>query len=102
MSVFSVPSLSATDTSVNAYAASGRSVSMRPAVADSPNSTKDSSSGEECFRRLRSSLMARLDTVGEVSDEEIRQMITELIMEESRSSYMNIERRTALSKELFY
>ena len=102
MSVFSVPSLSASDTSVNANAPSGRSVSMRPAVSDSPNSTKDSSSGEECFRRLRSFLMARLDTVGEVSDEEIRQMITELIMEESRSSYMNIERRTALSKELFY
>ena len=102
MSVFSVPSLSPSDTSVNANAASGRTVSMRPAVSDSPNSTKDSSSGEECFRRLRSSLMARLDTVGEVSDEEIRQMITELIMEESRSSYMNIERRTALSKELFY
>ena len=102
MSVFSVPSLSPSDTSVNANAASGRTVSMRPAVSDSPNSTKDSSSGEECFHRLRSSLMARLDTVGEVSDEEIRQMITELIMEESRSSYMNIERRTALSKELFY
>ena len=102
MSVFSVPSLSASDTSVNANAASQRSVSMRPAVSASPNSTKDNSSGEECFRRLRSFLMARLDTVGEVSDEEIRQMITELIMEESRSSYMNIERRTALSKELFY
>ena len=102
MSVFSVPSLSPSDTSVNANAASGRSVSMRPAVSASPNSTKDNSSGEECFRRLRSSLMARLDMAGEVSDEEIRQMITELIMEESRSSYMNIERRTALSKELFY
>ena len=102
MSVFSVPSLSVSDTSVNTNAASRRSVSMRLAVSDSPNSTKDSSSGEECFRRLRSFLMARLDTVGEVSDEEIRQMITELIMEESRSSYMNIERRTALSKELFY
>ena len=66
------------------------------------HSEKDITADEECFRRLRLSLMAGLDTAGEVSDEEIRQMITELIMEESRSSYMNIERRTALSKELFY
>ncbi len=46
--------------------------------------------------------MSRLDGVGEAEDDEIRQMITELVMEESRNSYMDIEKRTAISRELFY
>ena len=41
MSVFSVPSLSPSDTSVNANAASGRSVSMRPAASASQNGTTE-------------------------------------------------------------
>ena len=57
---------------------------------------------DDLFRSLRASLMSRLDGVGEAEDDEIRQMITELVMEESRNSYLDIEKRTAISRELFY
>lgn len=74
------------------------SVSHPEALTPKPQDTGPGDS----YRRLRASLMSRLDTAGEVGDDEIRQMITELIMKESRSTYMNIEKRTALSRELFY
>ena len=70
-----------------------------------PAATRSSTANQETddlFRSLRASLMSRLDGVGEAEDDEIRQMITELVMEESRNSYLDIEKRTALSRELFY
>ena len=65
-------------------------------------SSTEKQEADDLFRSLRASLMSRLDGVGEAEDDEIRQMITELVMEESRNSYLDIEKRTAISRELFY
>lgn len=66
------------------------------------NSLQSADANKDLFHTLRTRLMNRLEGVGEVEDAEVRQMITELVMEESRNSYMDIEKRTALSRELFY
>ncbi|HAE44219.1 MAG TPA: pilus assembly protein [Lachnospiraceae bacterium] len=64
--------------------------------------TSSPSDREIRFRRLRTTLMSQLDRAGDIGDDEIRKMITDLILEENRSAYMNIEERTSLSRELFY
>lgn len=57
---------------------------------------------DDRYRSLRKKLMELLDTKGEAGDAEIRDMISELVLESSRRQYMDIEEKTKLSRELFY
>ena len=53
------------------------------------------------FRDLRKQLMAMLDVRGEVSDDEIRELIDGLVLGFGHEEYLSVEERTDLSRELF-
>ncbi len=57
---------------------------------------------QELYRELRKELMARLADAGEVTDRQIRDMITELVIEAGRERYMTLDMRSNISRELFY
>jgi len=57
---------------------------------------------QDLYRRLRKELMARLALAGEVTDKQIREIITELVIDAGKERYMTLEERSDISKELFY
>ena len=57
---------------------------------------------QDLYRSLRKELMARLALAGEVSDKQIKEIITELVIDAGKERYMTLEARSDISKELFY
>lgn len=57
---------------------------------------------QDLYRELRKELMARLSLAGEVTDKQIRNMITELVVDAGKDKYMDLMTRTRISRELFY
>ena len=57
---------------------------------------------QDLYRSLRKELMARLALAGEVSDKQINEIITELVIDAGKERYMTLEARSDISKELFY
>ena len=57
---------------------------------------------QDLYRNLRKELMARLALAGEVSDKQIKEIITELVIDAGKERYMTLEARSDISKELFY
>lgn len=57
---------------------------------------------QNIYRELRKELMARLALAGEVTDRQIKCIITELVMDAGQEHYMTLEMRSDISRELFY
>lgn len=57
---------------------------------------------EEYKQKLKSLILEKLDFSRETSDEEIKDMIDELIINESKKRFMRLEERNRLRQELFY
>ena len=57
---------------------------------------------QDLYRKLRKELMARLALAGEVTDKQIKSIITELVMDAGKEGYMTLEMRSEISRELFY
>ena len=57
---------------------------------------------QELYRTLRKELMARLALAGEVTDRQIKGIITELVIDAGKECYMTLEMRSEISRELFY
>ncbi|WP_104803341.1 CpaF family protein [Blautia marasmi] len=55
----------------------------------------------EVFSELRNSLMERLDSMWESTDEEVMELIDRLLMEEGRRLGLNLGQKSALRRELF-
>lgn len=53
------------------------------------------------YRELRKILMSSLDERGELSDEEIRSIIDDLVLGFSHENYLTVSERNTLSRELF-
>ena len=53
-------------------------------------------------KRLQGMILERLDFSRETPDEEIRDMIDELIIRESKKEFLSLEERNRLRQELFY
>ena len=57
---------------------------------------------QDLYRKLRKELMARLALAGEVTDKQIKGIITELVIDAGKECYMTLEMRSEISRELFY
>ena len=57
---------------------------------------------QDLYRRLRKELMARLAGAGEVTDKQIKEIITELVIDAGKERYMTLKARSDISRELFY
>lgn len=57
---------------------------------------------QDLYKRLRKELMARLALAGEVTDKQIKEIITELVIDAGKERYMTLETRSEISRELFY
>ena len=57
---------------------------------------------QDLYRKLRKELMARLALAGEVTDRQIKGIITELVIDAGKECYMTLEMRSEISRELFY
>ena len=57
---------------------------------------------QDLYRKLRKELMARLALAGEVTDKQIKEIITELVIDAGKGCYMTLETRSDISRELFY
>lgn len=65
-------------------------------------SVRDEENREMCRKRLKALIMEKLDFSREMSDEEIREIIDELIILESKKSGLKLAERNKLRQELFY
>ena len=57
---------------------------------------------QDLYRELRKELMARLALAGEVTDRQIKSIITEIVIEAGKERYMTLKTRSDISRELFY
>ncbi len=57
---------------------------------------------EELFKEIRGRLLERLEMAGERTDEEIRTLIDELVLDATRRSAWSVEEKAAIGQELFY
>lgn len=57
---------------------------------------------EDCKKRLRQGILDKLDFSREMPDEEIRNIIDELLMRESKKTFIGLEERRHLRQELFH
>lgn len=55
-----------------------------------------------CFENMRKLLMSRLEGQGELSDEEILEIIDELVLSRSRELLLTLREKETLRKDLFY
>lgn len=57
---------------------------------------------EECKKRLQEAILERLDFSRNMPDEEIKDIIDELIIAQSKESYIDLKNKKRLRQELFY
>ena len=55
-----------------------------------------------CFESMRKLLMSRLEERGELTDEEILEIIDELVLSRSREFLLTLKEKEGLRKDLFY